>query len=62
MTVGAILGGSERVAIIREGGQVFVVSAGDTVGDASVVEVRDDKVVMRKGSVTFELPYGGGGP
>ena len=62
MTVGAILGGSERVAIIREGGQVFVVGAGDAVGDASVVEIRDDKVVMRKGSVTFELPYGGGGP
>lgn len=61
MTVGAILGGSERVAIIRQGGQVFVVGAGDTVGDAFVVEVRDDKVVMRKGSVTFELPYGGGG-
>jgi hypothetical protein len=61
MSVGAILGGSERVAIIREGGQVYVVGTGDTVGDASVVEVRDDKVVMKKGSVTFELPYGGGG-
>jgi len=61
MSVGAILGGSERVAIIRAGGQVYVVGAGDTVGDASVVSVRDDKVVMKKGGVTFELPYGGGG-
>jgi len=61
MSVGAILGGSERVAIIREGGQVYVVGAGDTVGDASVVSVLDDKVVMKKGGVTFELPYGGGG-
>jgi hypothetical protein len=63
MTVGAIAGsGSDRVAIIRQGGEIFVVGVGDRVGDAAVVEIRDDKVVMRKGGVTFELPYGGGGP
>jgi Tfp pilus assembly protein PilP len=62
MTVGAIIGGSERVAVIQEGGQIYVVGVGDHVGDAAVVEIRDDKVVLRKGDVTFEVPYGAGRP
>ena len=62
MTVGAIIGGSERVAIIQNQGEIFTVGVGDHVGDAVVVEIHTDKVVMRKGEVTFELPYGGGGP
>ncbi len=62
MTVGAIIGGSERVAIIQNQGETFTVGVGDHVGDAVVVEIQTDKVVMRKGGVTFELSYAGGGP
>jgi general secretion pathway protein B len=63
MTVGGIVGsGSERVAIIRVVGDIYVVGVGEQAGGADVVEIRDDKVVMRKGSQTFELPYGGGAP
>jgi hypothetical protein len=62
MTVGAIIGGSERVAIIQDRGENFTVGVGDHVGDAVVVEIHTDKVVMRKGGVTFELLYGSGGP
>ncbi len=61
MTVGAIIGGSERVAIIQDRGEIFTVAVGDQVGDAVVVEIHTDKVVMRKGGVTFELLYGGAG-
>ena len=63
MTVGGIAGsGSERVAIIRVVGDIYVVGVGEQAGAADVVEIRDDKVVMRKGSQTFELPYSGGAP
>ena len=63
MTVGAIVGsGSERVAIIRVVGDIYVVGVGEQAGGADVVEIRDDKVVMRKAGQTFELPYGGGSP
>jgi hypothetical protein len=61
MTVGAIIVGAERVAIIQSQGTPFVVGVGDPVGDAVVVEILEDKVVMRKGEVTFELRFGGAG-
>lgn len=63
MSVGAIVGsGSERVAIVQEGGQPHVVGVGERVGEAVVLEIRGDKVIMRQSAVTFELPYAGGGP
>jgi hypothetical protein len=61
MTVGAIFVGTERVAIIQAQGTPFVVGVGDPVGDAVVVEILEDKVVMRKGEVTFELRFGSAG-
>jgi hypothetical protein len=61
MTVGAIIGGSERVAIIQDLGKIFVVGVGDRVGDAVVVQILEHKVVMRRGGVTFELLFEGGG-
>ncbi len=61
MTVGAIVGGSERIAIITDLGKIFVVGVGDRVGDAVVVQILADKVVMRRGGVTFELRFEGGG-
>jgi hypothetical protein len=62
MAVGAIMGGTERVAIVRASGGVFIVAAGDTVDGATVLAIKDDGVTMRRGGVTFELPFGGGGP
>ena len=59
MTVGAIIGGHDRVAIIRTGDKVFVVGVGDKVGDAVVVDIKDNKVIMRGGGGTFELTFGG---
>lgn len=61
MTVGAIIGGSERVAIIQAQGTLFIVGVGDPVGDAVVVDILEDKVVMRRSGVTFELRFGGEG-
>ncbi|TMI78413.1 MAG: hypothetical protein E6H04_12515 [Bacillati bacterium ANGP1] len=62
MTVGAIIGGgSERVAIIQAQAGPQVVGVGDHVGDAVVVEIREDTVVMRRGAVTFELRFGSEG-
>jgi hypothetical protein len=61
MKVGAIVGRSERVAIIQNRGEILIVGVGDRVGDAVVVEILDNKVVMREGGVTFELPFGGEG-
>lgn len=59
MTVGAIIGGHDRVAIIRTRDKVFVVGVGDKVGDAVVVDIKDNKVIMRGGGGTFELTFGG---
>ncbi len=61
MKVGAIVGGRERAAIIQNRGETFIVGVGDHVGDAVVVEIFDNKVVMREGGVTFELSFGGEG-
>jgi hypothetical protein len=62
MAVGAIIGGRERVAIIRQREKVFVVGIGDTVGGAVVTDIKDDKVIMRSGGRTFELAFGGEAP
>jgi hypothetical protein len=61
LKVGAIVGGSTRVAVIDEGAKIFVVGVGDRVDDAVVVSILKDKVVMRKGGTTFDLPFGGEG-
>ncbi len=61
MKVGAIVGGSERVAVIEDGGKIFIAGVGDRVGDATVVKILKDKVVMHRGGVTFELPFEGEG-
>jgi hypothetical protein len=61
MKVGVIVSGSERVAVIEDGGKIFIASVGDRVGDAAVVQILKDKVVMHRGGVRFELPFEGEG-
>jgi hypothetical protein len=61
MKVGAIVGGIQRVAVIQEGEKILIVGVGDRVGDATVVEILKDKVVMQRGGVTFDLPFVGEG-
>jgi hypothetical protein len=56
MTVTGILGGSVRVAIIRTEGQTVIAGVGEHVGNAVVVSILSKKVVLKEGSVTFELP------
>jgi hypothetical protein len=56
MTVTGILGGTAPVAIIRTGEQTVIVGVGEHVGDAVVVSILAHKVVLKKGSVTFEVP------
>ena len=58
MMVTGILGGSARVAIIRAEGQTIIAGVGERVGDAVVVSILSNKVVLKKGTVTFELPVG----
>jgi hypothetical protein len=56
MTVVGILGGNTRVAIIRTEGQTVIAGVGEHVGDAVVVSIQSRKVVLKEGSVTFEVP------
>jgi hypothetical protein len=58
MTVKGILGGRARVAIIDAEGQTVVAGVGEHVGDAVVVSILFNKVVLKKRGVTFELPVG----
>jgi hypothetical protein len=58
MMVTGILGGNARVAIIRTEGQTVIAGVGEHVGDAVVVSILSNKVVLKKGTVTFELPVG----
>ena len=59
MRVAGIMGGRSRVAIIEADGRSYVVRAGERVGDAVVVSVLADRVVVRQNNVTFELSFGG---
>jgi predicted membrane protein len=56
MNVTGIVGGRAPVAIIRAGGQTVIAGVGERVGDAVVVSILAGKVVLKKGSVTFEIP------
>jgi hypothetical protein len=56
MTVIGILQGPTRVTIIRAGGETFVASVGEPVGDAVVVAILPTKVVLKRGKATFDLP------
>jgi hypothetical protein len=61
MIVRGVIG---RFAIIesRVNAKSYVVTVGDTVGDAVVIDVRADKVVLQEGGTMFELPIGGQNP
>ena len=59
MRVAGIMGGRSRVAIIEADGRTYVVRAGERVGEAVVVSVLPDRVVIQQNNVTFELSFGG---
>jgi multisubunit Na+/H+ antiporter MnhE subunit len=59
MTVTGIVGANAPVAIIRAEGRTFIVGVGERVGEAVVVSILTNRVVLKKGGVTFELPIGG---
>lgn len=56
ITVTGILEGKSRVAIVQAGGLSFVAGAGESVGDALVVSVLPDRVVLKKNGTLFEVP------
>ena len=59
MRVSGIMGSRQRVAIIEVEGQTYIVGVGERVGDAVVVSILPDKVIMKQNNVTFELGFGG---
>jgi len=60
MRVAGIMGGRSRVAIIESSdGKSYIVRAGERVGDAVVISVLPDKVVIKQNNQTFELSFGG---
>lgn len=59
MKVTGIMGSRARVAIIEADGQTHIVGVGERVGDAVVVSIQQEKVVMKQHNVTFELAIGG---
>jgi len=60
MTVTGIVGGEQRVAIVKaDGGKTFIVVAGERIENAQVIRITEDKVVMKRDNVTFELVLGG---
>ncbi len=59
MRVAGIMGSRQRVAIIETEGKTYIVGVGERVGDAVVVSILPDKVVLKQNTVTFELAVGG---
>jgi hypothetical protein len=59
MKVTGIMGSRNRVAIIEVDGQTHIVGVGERVGDAVVVSIMPEKVIMKQHNVTFELGIGG---
>lgn len=59
MKVTGIVGSRNRVAIIELEGQTHIVGVGERVGDAVVVSILPEKVIMKQHDVTFELGIGG---
>lgn len=59
MKVTGIMGSRARVAIIEVDGQTHIVGVGDRIGDAVVVSILPEKVIMKQHNVTFELGVGG---
>jgi len=59
MKVTGIMGSRNRVAIIEVEGQTHIVGVGERVGDAVVVSILPEKVIMKQHDVTFELGIGG---
>jgi hypothetical protein len=60
MKVTGIIGSRSRVAIIEADGKSFVVGMREQVGDAEVVSISPDKVVLKRGTEAFELRLSGG--
>jgi flagellar biogenesis protein FliO len=59
MKVTGIMGSRTRVAIIEADGKTHIVGVGERVGDAVVVSILPEKVIMKQHNVTFELDLGG---
>jgi hypothetical protein len=59
MRVAGIMGSRSKVAIVESEGKTYIVGVGERVGDAVVVSIQADKVIMRQKGVTFELGFGG---
>lgn len=59
MRVTGIMGSRTRVAIIEAEGKTYIVGVGERVGDAVVVSILPDKVVLKQNNVTFDLGFGG---
>jgi hypothetical protein len=59
MRVAGIMGSRQRVAIIEAEGQTYIVGVGERVGDAVVISILPNKVVMKQNNTTFELGFGG---
>jgi hypothetical protein len=59
MRVAGIMGSRSRVAIIEVEGKTYIVRVGDRVGDAVVLSISSDKVVLKRGNEKFELGFGG---
>lgn len=59
MRVTGIMGSRNRVAIVESEGKTYIVGVGERVGDAVVVSIMPNKVVLRQHNVTFELGFGG---
>jgi Tfp pilus assembly protein PilP len=59
MRVAGIMGSRTRVAIIEADGKTYIVRAGERIGEALVVSVLADRVVIKQNNVTFELSFGG---
>ncbi len=59
MRVAGIMGSRQRVAIIEAEGQTYIVGVGERVGEAVVISILPDKVVMKQNNTTFELGFGG---
>jgi flagellar biogenesis protein FliO len=56
MTVDGTLRANTSVSIIRVDGETFIAGVGERVGDAVVVSIDPNKVVMKKGGIKFGIP------
>jgi hypothetical protein len=59
MMLNGIVGAKPRLAIISTGSGSKIVGVGDRIGDAVVVSILDDRVVLKQGATMLELRFGG---